>query len=91
VGLAQRQMKTSAKRWSVLLVAVVVLYVGAYGGLRCAHIVTHYSNADHWHPEKRSPGHFVDTGTDGSLDSELIRVLFFPLMCAERAYHEFAG
>ena len=68
------------------LVAFAVLYCGVYVALRSEHVIMHFSNADHWHPEKRSPGHFVDTRSDKTISDKIVKVIFFPAMLAERTF-----
>jgi hypothetical protein len=67
------------------------LYCAAYIILRSQHVIMHFSNADHWHPEKRSPGHFVDTKSDNVVSDRIIKVVFFPAMLAEQTARNIAG
>lgn len=72
----------------VVIVLLVVIALAAYGfsymGLRASHRIAHYSNANHWDPEKRSTGHYVGTANDSDWQIELA---FKPLMLLEQAFH----
>lgn len=75
-------------RLMALLIAVAVVYTSAYFGLRATHRITHFSNANHWHHEKRFPGHFVGVAHDRAW---LVEWTFKPLMLAEQAFHNTRG
>jgi len=79
------------KRIMIGVAVFAVLYCSAYVVLRAQHVIMHFSNADHWHPEKRSPGHFVDTRTDKAVSDRIIKVIFFPAMLAEQTVRNSAG
>ena len=67
-----------------------VLYCTAYVALRSQRIIMHFSNADHWRPEKQSPGHFVDIRSDKNLSDPIIKIAFFPAMRAEQMVRNIA-
>ena len=66
-------------------------YCVAYLALRSTHFITHYSNADHWHPETRSPGHFVDTRSGMRLFDRVLKIVFCPAMLAEQVARNILG
>ena len=77
------------RRFTTIAIALVVAYLTGYVGLRATHRITHFSNAEHWHPEKRSPGHSVSEG--GFRTPALVLAPFKPLMLAEEALRNAAA
>ena len=73
----------------VLFVSVTLIapYLGSYFLLRRAHVIVHYSNAAHSHPEERSPGHLVDTASDHKASDRIVKTLFGGAMRVEEAFH----
>lgn len=70
----------------IALVVIAMLYCGAYVALRSQHVIMHVSNADHWDPEKRTPGHFVHNRTDKAATGRILKTLYCPAMLAEQAF-----
>src|SRR5687768_913799 len=85
---ARRVMK-HRRDFTTVAIALIVVYVAGYVGLRATHRITHFSNAAHWHPEKRSAGHSVSEG--GVRTPPLVLALFKPLMSAEEALRNAAA
>lgn len=81
-------MHKDPTRIGLLVTVVLGLYMVSYLELRSSHQIRHYSNADHWHHEKREPGHSVHAGRD---THPVISRCFKPLMLMEQAYHNTLG
>lgn len=77
-------MMMMKKRITIGIAIFTVIYCTAYVTLRSKHVIMHFSNADHWHPEKRSSGHFVDTRSDKALSDRAVKIVFCPAMLAEQ-------
>lgn len=71
------------KHFALLLIAFALLYSASYAALRLTGTFTHFSNANHWHAEKRSPGHNI--GTPG--DDVVLEAAFWPLRSSEELLH----
>ena len=91
VGLQGDVRARARRRWLIVAAACLLLgsYCGVYSMLRAGHAIMHYSNADHWHPEKRTAGHYVSASTYGAWDV-VLDTLFWPLMRAEESCHGLA-
>ncbi len=75
----------------IALATFAVFYCTAYVSLRSQHVIMHFSNADHWHIEKQSPGHFVDTRSDKTVPDRIVKVIFRPAMLVEQTARNIAG
>jgi hypothetical protein len=71
----------------LLGLAVAAAYLGGYGVLRSRHTITHHSNASHWDPEKRSPGHFLHATCKNRAVDKVIAAVFYPPMRMEEVFH----
>jgi hypothetical protein len=72
------------------ITALFVTYIGMYFIMRKNHTIRCYSNAQHPHPEKRSPGYYVRfkyDSVDGS-NKDFIDVAFYPIMRFEETFRE---
>lgn len=68
---------------SSIVVAVVLFYCGAYGGLRISHQVMHLYNVGLHDPVMRKRGHAVTS------ESRIFEMAFKPLMLAEELFWNF--
>lgn len=74
-------------RFKKLIACIIVFacaYCGSYVVLRMNGSFMHHSNADHWHPEKRSPEHYVHAPGDGQV---LLEATFWPLRAGEALFY----
>ena len=71
------------KHLVLLLIAFTSLYGASYAALRLTGTFRHFSNANHWHSEKRSPGHYI-----GTPDNDVVlEAAFWPLRSSEALFH----
>lgn len=78
------------RRRTVMLLGLMLLsaYAGGYLRLRATHRLTHFSNAEHWHPEKREAGHHIGNGAVRT--SQTVQTMYKPLMLAEETLRNLA-
>lgn len=83
----------STKPGKILLVLglLVLAYLGGYILARATHGIVHTSNYRHWHPEKRSPEHFVGSDFHVRLSCRALNLLYKPLRLLEEKYHNAAN
>lgn len=71
------------KHLVLLLISFALLYGASYAALRLTGTFTHFSNANHWHAEKRSAGHNISTPGD----DVVLEAIFWPLRSGEALLH----